>query len=348
MTEDETKSVTLPPVPNPVVTRRNPLGFTALVVALAALGFAGWQWVESREIRQSLRQELTSRIAETDTRVQDVRSAAGQARNTLQEVEGRLDQLEARITESQNQRLALESLYQELSRRREDWSLAEVEQVLLIASQHLHLAGNPKAALIALESADSRLARMDRTQFAALRRAINSDIEKLRALPAVDLAGMSVKLDLAAARVDTLPLATARRAAATVRPAPATDTGFWRTIWREFLDDAGDLVRLERLNSGVPLLAPDQEYFLRENLKLRLLGARLALLSREMSVFRSDLKAASGWLEKYYLAADPSVVSVLSVLRQLRESDFTVDLPDLSASLDTLRSLKLARERTLR
>ena len=129
--------------------------------------------------------------------------------------QARIAQLEARLAESQSQQLALEALYQDLSRNRDEWQLAEIEQVLAIASQQLQLAGNVRAALLALQLAEARLARADRPQFVPVRRALARDIERLRALPAVDLPAMSVRLDtpgrggrLAAAR-----LRRARRAA---------------------------------------------------------------------------------------------------------------------------------------
>src|SRR5919112_618757 len=98
----------------------------------------------------------------------------------------------------------------------------------------------------------------------------------------------------------------------------------------------------------VPLLAPSQTFFLRENLKLRLIGARLALLSRDQTSYKADLKAAAEWTAKYYDTREKAVANALTTLRNLHESDITIEMPDISATLDTVRNLRLARERPVR
>ena len=129
----------------------------------------------------------------------------------MREAHVKVAQLEARLAESQSQSLALEALYQELSRNRDEWQLAEIEQVLAIASQQLQLAGNVRAALLALQLAEARLAKADRPQFVPVRRALARDIERLKALPVLDIAAMSARIDSLVAAVDSLPLAFEER-----------------------------------------------------------------------------------------------------------------------------------------
>ena len=118
---------------------------------------------------------------------------------------------------------------------------------------------------------------------------------------------------------------------------------------REVNQDLRDLIRIQNFEKReVPLLSPDQAFFLRENLKLRLLGARLALLAHDEPSFKADLKAASGWLTRYYDGSDKAVASAQSTLNQLIQADIVIQMPDISASLDATRNLKLVRERTLR
>jgi uroporphyrin-3 C-methyltransferase len=93
------------------------------------------------------------------------------------------------------------------------------------------------------------------------------------------------------------------------------------------------------------LLTPAQTYFLRENLKLRLLSARLALLAHDEKSFKDDLRAARDWLTRYYDARDKSVASALATLRQSSDSQIRIDLPDVSASLDAVRNYRQTRER---
>jgi uroporphyrin-III C-methyltransferase len=328
---------------------RSQLATMALLLALAAVALAGWQWFESRRSIGGLEHEVAKRLSEIDALSRDTHMLAAQSRENLSDVSARLGQLEVRIFETQNQRLALESLYRDLSRSRDEWTLAEVEQVLLIANQQLQLAGNVKAALIALETADARLARMDRPQLTALRRVINQDMERLKAAPYVDVVGMALRLDNVLNQVDTLALAMEQRPA---RPHPepaSTGAGFWQQIWREAKQDLRDLIRIQNVEKPeAPLLSPDQAFFLRENLKLRLLGARLALLAHDEANFKVDLKTASGWLTRYYDGSDKTVAAAQSTLKQLIQADIGIQMPDISASLDAARNFKLVRERTLR
>lgn len=329
--------------------RRWRLAPIAFLLAAAALGFTAWQWYETQKIFEALQQDVAKRLTEADALSRETRSLAGQSRDELRDVVARLGQLDARMAETQNQRLALESLYRELSSSRDEWTLAEVEQVLLIANQQLQLAGNLKAALIALETADSRLARMDRPQLIQLRRVINQDIERLKAMPHVDVIGMALRLDNVIARIDALPLAMERRPVASAAgPAPESG-GFWSTLWRETVRDLHSLVRIQNAQEPeVPLLSPEQTFFLRENLKIRLLAARLSLVAHDEASFRADIKAASDWLARYYDTGDRSVAAAQSTIRQLAQSTVSIELPDISASLDAARNFKLVRERSIR
>jgi uroporphyrin-III C-methyltransferase len=213
----------------------------------------------------------------------------------------------------------------------------------------LQLAGNVKAALIALETADSRLARMDRPQLTGLRRVISQDIERLKSAPHVDVIGMALRIDNLIVAVDSLPLAIEERVTAEAPASAAEQSGFWAGLWRETLQDLRELVRIQNTaKPEVPLVSPDQAFFLRENLKLRLLGARLALLAHDEVSFKSDLNAASSWLARYFDAGNKAVAAAQATIGQLAKSEVSIELPDISASLDAARNFKLVRERALR
>jgi len=321
----------------------------AFIVALSAAGFSAWQAYEARQAKTQLELELARKLSEIETIGEDSRQLSAGARDIARDVEARLGQVEAQVVSMQNQRLALESLYQELSQSRDEWTLAEVEQILLVASQQLQLASNVKAALIALETADARLAHSDRPQLTQVRRAIGRDIERLKASPFVDVTGISLKLESVIEQVDTMPLAMETRPVVVdAAKTENADTG-WRQAAMQVWQDILSLVRIERIDSpAAPLLAPDQSFFLRENLKLRLLGARLALLARDQATFKADLSAAGDWLRRYYDIDSPGVRTSIEQLGQLAQSDIRVELPDVGASLDAVRNYRLVKERSAR
>ena len=319
-----------------------------LLIGGCALLLLGWQWYDSNSRIGELQHELAKRLAVADVGNRESRGLVEASREALRELQGKVAVLESRLAESQNQQIALEALYQELSRNRDESALAEVEQILMLANQQLQLSGNVKAALIALQAADTRLQRIDRPQLNALRKVINKDIERLKLTPYVDVVGASVRLDNLIASIDSLPLAMEARPPAG-KPAlrPARDgEGAWARLAREAWQDLRQLVRIQNIDSpDIPLLAPEQSFFLRENLKLRLMGARMALLARDETSYKADLEAARAWVARYYDTRDKPIAHALTTLRQLAESPVSIQMPDISAGLDAVRNYKLVREK---
>jgi uncharacterized protein HemX len=116
---------------------------------------------------------------------------------------------------------------------------------------------------------------------------------------------------------------------------------FLRDVWA----DAKSLVRIEVSDRPVaPLISPPQSYFLRENLRLRLLAARLALLARDDKSFRTDLGAANAWVNRYFDTRVKPVQVISSNLTQLAATQMPAAMPDLSRSLESLRTLRIPRE----
>ncbi|MDQ6618123.1 MAG: uroporphyrinogen-III C-methyltransferase, partial [Pseudomonadota bacterium] len=110
--------------------------------------------------------------------------------------------------------------------------------------------------------------------------------------------------------------------------------------------DIRQLIRIEVADRpAAPLVAPPQEYFLRENLKLRLLSARLALLNHDDATFKNDVTAADVSLRQYFDTRSRPVQSMQTTLKQLGATAMPADVPDLARTLDTARVLRLASER---
>jgi uroporphyrin-III C-methyltransferase len=331
--------------PGPASQGRFRMPWTALI-AIAALLVVGWNWWDMRQQVTRLQRDLAQRLADTGNQVKRNETVAEQAREVTQQLQGKLAVVENKLAESQNQQVALEALYQELSRSRDEWSLTETEQILNIASQQLQLAGNVSAALVALQAADSRLQRVDQPQLAGVRKAIDQDIQKLKALPYVDAVGIAVKLDNLILSVDVLPLQSESPPSAEERPqAEAQPTGFWGKLAKSTWHEIKDAIRIQRLDArDQPLLSPEQAYFLRQNLKLRLLSARLALLARDETSYRADLTAAQEWVRHYFATNAKGVRNTLAILRELVDGDIAIAIPDISTSLEAVRNYKAPRE----
>lgn len=327
----------------PPPVRRFHLFAIAAVAAVAIVAV----WLVARHDNQALRSDIAQRLAAIESDAQAEKAAQNKLASDVRDAQAKLALLETRLAESQAQQGALEALYRDLAPSRDEIALTEIEQVLLIASQQLQLAGNVQSALAALQLADAKLQRLDRPQFLALRRALAHDIDRLKAVPFVDISAISIKLDQASAAVPTLPLARDERLPAPPAAVAApVDDSRWSRFVRDVWSDIRQMVRIEVSDRpAAPLIAPTQEYYLRENLRLRLLSARIALLSRDDASFRSDLAAADAWLAKYFDTRTKSVQVVQTTVKQLTTSPMATAAPDLSATLDALRVLRLAQDR---
>lgn len=324
----------------------------AFFLALVAVAF-GALWLDARVNLGRLQDELARRLGESDTQTKEARGAARQTQESVQTLQGRVGALEAGLAESQGQRLAIEAMYQELARSRDERVIAEVEQSVSIAAQQLQLAGNVEAALIALQGADARLARAANPQFLGVRKLIARDIDRLRALPTADVPGMALKLEGIVAAIDSMPLAYEQRplhSEAAKKPAAAgAEKGQpaarpWEKLGAELWAELRQLVRVERMDgAGVVdpgLLSPSQSFFLRENLKLRLVSARLALLTHDAKSFRTDMRQAHEWLERYFDGRAKPVQAALTLLKTLGAADVAVAAPSVNETLTALRSFK--------
>jgi uroporphyrin-3 C-methyltransferase len=328
---------------------RRPLAWIVAVLLLLLLV----QWWDSRERIADLQRETARRLADSDSRVQEGRTLARADHETLLALQNKIGVLEARLAETQSQSVALEAMYQDIVRGRDERLLAEIEQSIAIAAQQLQLAGNVEAALIALQTAEARLGSSVQSRFLPLRRLIARDIERLKALPVSDLSGLSLKIETVVAVVDSLPLAFEHRPesrpgpAATKKaaPAPGMEPGMLEKLGREFWQELKQLVRIERIDHEDPaLLSPNQAFFLRENLRLRLLSARLALLQRQSTTYRDDLRRVRELLEAYFDTQSRPVQTALATVARLAETNPALDLPGLTETLTAVRNIKLPKE----
>ena len=339
-----------------------------LLLALAAL--FTWQWWNTRVQMHGLRGEIAQRLRSGDSTNQEIKVLVKTIRDSEDELRGKVSVLETKQTEAQSQQLALQQLYQDLSKNRDDWALSEVEQVLSTASQQLQLAGNVSGALIALQNADKDLSSEEKPQFISIRRAIANDIETLKSVPTVDVTGIALRLDNAIAQVDSMRLLADEKPAAVIVAQPdrtkrvtapvieqpaepvtvdengKTDWLAWaKSKWQIAFDGAWNeikqLVRIRDVTDPEALLlSPTQAYYVRENLKIRLLSARLALLSRNEAVFRSDLIVAQDTITRYFDVKARQTQAVQNLLKQVQKNDLTINMPTLAASIKAVRDYK--------
>lgn len=316
----------------------------ALLISAAALAIAGWQWWENQQRAGKLQDELARRLSAGDTVSKESLVVSHQVQESLAALQGKVAALDARMSESQGQQAALEAMYQELSRGGDERVLAEIEQAVNLASQQLLLAGNVTAALVALQNADARLARAEQGPLGGLRAALSRDIERLKALPLVDVPGLALKIDSVVSAVDAMPLAFEAKPSAPAAVA-AVESVWWRKLVLDVWQEIRQLVRVERLDRPDPaVLSPQNIFILREHLKLRLVNARLALLQRDTKTYHEDIVQSRSWIERYFDVRAKPTQEALATLSQVAGVELKLEVPTLDDTLTALRNLKLGHD----
>jgi len=312
------------------------------LVALILL--AGGALVTSAMLWQKLaaiQEQLARQSADTGANAIEARALARQAQDIARDTAARQVVLESRVSEVALQRTQLEDLMQTLSRTRDENLVIDIEAALRLAQQQTQLTGSAEPLLGALRTAEQRLARAGQPRLARLRAAIVRDIERIKSASVTDVPGVLARLDELVRQVDELPVANAvpaRVPGEPVRRAAPSASPVWWHHWRDaVVDEARALVRVSRIDQPeAVLLAPEQAFFLRENLKLKLLNARLSLLARQNEVARADVAAAAAALHKYFDPAARRTQAAATQLQQVQAQVRTAELPRVDETLAAL------------
>ncbi|MBX3607841.1 MAG: uroporphyrinogen-III C-methyltransferase [Piscinibacter sp.] len=330
-----------------------------LVLCIVALVMA---WRAEQRVA-SLEQELVRRQQDSATQATEARTLARQAQEGMSDAAAKVALLEARVAEVAIQRTQLEDLIQSLSRSRDENLLVDIDAALRMAQQQGAITGSAEPLVLVLRQSDERLARYNQPRLEGVRRAIARDLERVKAVGTTDISSLTIRLDEAIRSVDELPLlahadlrreparpaAAAAAAASAAASAPASPaalglpTGWiegWRSVSARVWAEVRSLVRVTRIDHpDAMLLAPEQSFFLRENLKLRLLNARLALLSRQFGTVQADVAVAQTMIDRYFDRGSRRTTVMAELLRQVSQQARQVSLPRPD---DTLAALTAA------
>ena len=325
--------------------------FALFVVAALAVSMLAsvYLWRKLSNIQE----HLARQSADATNLSVEARTMAKNAQDVAREAAARVVVNETRLSEVALQRSQLDELMQSLSRSRDENLVVDIESALRLSQQQAQLTGSVEPLLAALKTADMRLARASQPRLNAVRRALASDTDRIKAATVTDIPALLAKLDELTRLVDDLPVINAigstTAANTDTRPVAkkpkaddvsnwqATGAAWWQTGWQAVRTELLKLVRVSRIeHPDAVLLSPEQTFFLRENLKLKLLNARLGLLSRQLASAKSDMASANADVRKY---ADPSAKSsqvVFGLMQQVQTQLGTMAIPGLDESLSAL------------
>jgi len=334
--------------PAPVAPERANL-HSQLIWWVGALAFVGvllgallWQKVSN------MQEQLARQSAEALSQSLEVRALSKQAMALAQETAARAAVLDSRLSEVALQRGQLDELMQSLSRSRDENLVVDIEAALRLAQQQAQLTGSVEPLLAALKSADQRVVRAAQPRLALLQRAIARDIDRVKSSAVSDTPTMLVKLDELVRLADELALANAvtptqagkKPLADQAAPVPS----WWQQTIALVLTEARSLVRVSRVETPeATLLSPEQSFFVRENFKLKLLNARLGLLSRQLDSARADLQVADVALKKYFDGNARKTQAAAALLQQVQTQMRNLQLPRIDDTLTVLATAAAGR-----
>lgn len=316
----------------------------SVVLAVLALLLGGLLW----QRLASMQEQLARQSADSGANAVEARAVARQAQEQARDAAARLALLDARLSEVALQRGQLEELMQSLSRSRDENLVVDIESALRLAQQQAQLTGSAEPLLAALRTADQRLTRAAQPRLMPLQRAIARDVTRIKATALSDMSTLLARLDELVRQVDELPPANAVASVAvtgSLKPQQGDSVASW---WQRSLQVVGDevrgLVRVSRIEQPeAALLSPEQSFFLRENFKLKLLNARLGLLSRQLESVHADLAAAAVSLSKYFDGSSRKTQAASALLQQIQKQSQTLELPRVDDTLSALATAAAGR-----
>jgi len=305
------------------------LWIALVVVVLLSAVSIGWFYQQLQQQEDDIQSSLT----ELSSQNGDWQSKLEQHRQQL----GRLDSDQKQLAEKLQQLTDKQQLSNaELQKR---WALQEVKYLLNVANQRAVLAHDVVGAIQALIMADKQLEALSDYRLHPLRAEIAEELMSLQSLTTLDIPGMAIQLQTLAAHVDKLRVKKGPEVDFSESPDTAditsTETPAWKQAISDIWQQLRSLVVIRHDQTGeAAVLAPEQRYFLYQNLRLQLESARLALLNADNNSFQHSLKTAITWLDQYFTGEERD--AMLASLNSLAEQKIDVSIPDISGSLNWL------------
>jgi uroporphyrin-3 C-methyltransferase len=345
----------------------------AIVFLLVAIVAAGGAWFLQKRFEHTGR-EIANQVQGLTSQLTEARQDSTQALGLAQSQARRIAQLEQEQLEAKSQFVALEQLWAGTNKGMEDVMLAnDVDRLLTTANQQLRLAGNVNNAIVTLEAAQSLLVRADRARFAGVQRAISLDLDRLRAVPLIDITQLSSRLETLSALVARAPLLLPDAAAPVIAseaqsvprvstpsgsaqaPSPAL-TAAEQTWWQRALDQSilwsksaaamvvrefAEVVSIQRVcDANALMMSPEQGSLLRANLRTRVLTAQMALLMNQAPVWRAELAQVQQSLVSRFDPKATDTIAALRLVQELAAMQIAASLPSIKDSLSALESVR--------
>lgn len=305
-----------------------------------------------------MQEQLAQQVQDANTQAVEARMLSREAHDLVRDAFAKVSVLEARVNEVSLQRGQLDALIQNLTRSRDETLVVDIESAVRMAQQQAQLTGSTEPLVATLQGSIKRVERALQPRLLPLQRALERDLERLTKAAVTDTASLLARLDDVVRLVDSMsiqnsaptpshlrqPQRHSSAAAESVVSVTATTPTQWlwwtqwsQKIWQAVQAESHELLRVSRIeHADAMLVAPEQAFFLRENLKLQLLNARLAVLARQFEAARADVATAQASLAKYFDQNSRRTHQAQAVLSQLQTHMQATQQPSLDETLSAL------------
>ncbi|HCQ6596593.1 uroporphyrinogen-III C-methyltransferase [Klebsiella pneumoniae] len=328
------------------------LALSAIAIAIAIAAGIGLYGLN--------KQQATRQNATTSELASQVAALQKAQENQKSELEGVIKQQADLLNEAKHQQETLAKQLDELQQKvavisgsdAKTWLLAQADFLVKLAGRKLWSDQDVTTAAALLKSADASLADMNDPSLIGARRAITDDIATLSAVSQVDYDGMILKVNQLANQIDNLRLADNNDDDSPMDADSdelSSSISEWRVnlqkSWQNFMDSFITVRR--RDETAVPLLAPNQDIYLRENIRSRLLVAAQAVPRHQEETWKQSLDNVSTWVRAYYDTDDATTKAFLDEVDKLSQQSITMTVPETLQSQALLEKLMQTRVRNL-
>ncbi len=343
------------------------IGILALLVALAVAAACYMLWQQFMKVNsqlnetQSIAQNASNTVTDAASTSSEIQGVITQLQNQVQTLENKLSQSVEAEKALQQQQEALQNQQQTLqtsvgnlqttatnNSHPSGWNVSEALYLVNIANHRLNLEGDIDTAIAALKAADLRLKQTGDPGLLGARRILANEINALSSVELPDLNGIALSLASLEKNTESLIIPD-------IEPSDTFKSGInvdnqssndWKATANSIWNEVKSLVSVRRNDnsSSPPSLAPDQRFYLRQNLRFKLEAARIALLRKDTIAFRQNLNVARDWIQNYFVSDNAAAKNILDALDQMQSIELKPAHPDISASHKMLRALNKGRD----
>ncbi|WP_168427314.1 uroporphyrinogen-III C-methyltransferase [Candidatus Colwellia aromaticivorans] len=334
------------PTKKATASSKNKVSKLALVAIVIALGSTAGHYFWQQQQSQLLTAELSQQIDHQNT------ATANQYQTLIKQQEAFAKQLQQVTTQVNGSNQAkirelnttVSQLEQKMKQRQpSDWLLHEAEYLIRIAARTLWLEHDTTAAVGLLKDADARLADLNDPAFLPVRQLVHQDMKSLELMPTLQTDEIVLTLMAMNKQVAILPLAMVDIGAKSDKNTNlelSNDVNDWQAnlakTWKKFLDD---FIRVRQRTGMIkPLVSPEQQQHLRQNLNLKIQLALWAASERKGDIYQQALTDVQEWITEFFDLGDATNQHFLQSLTNLQTKLVSYDYPSELTSLKAIRT----------